>query len=178
MSSTWAPHNVIATYLDGGQAKQALNALKNQHYSEMSFLSRSDEELASQNVLKDEAEEVPAEVASRSAKGAAAGGAAGGLVGLVAGGVAFAIPGVGPAVGAGIWAATAGGVAAGATAGGVAGGITMMWEERYEDAVREGSILVGVHSADAGRVQLAAGLLKRQGPDRLDVFDAEGKPIE
>ncbi|MGH2697944.1 MAG: hypothetical protein ACRDJL_01930, partial [Actinomycetota bacterium] len=64
-----------------------------------------------------------------------------------------------------------------ATAGGVAGGITRMWEERYQDAVTEGSILIGVHHTDARRVQRALGLLKRQGPDRIDFFDAEGRPL-
>jgi hypothetical protein len=164
-----APYNVIATFRDVGQAREAVLALRNQHFEEehISLLSRA-------------AEELPTEVAGRSAKSAAAGGAAGGVAGLLAGAAAFAIPGVGPAVGAGIWAAAgiAGGAAAGATAGGVAGGITKMWEERYQDAVTEGSVLIGVHHADARIVEQAAGLLQRQGPDRVDLFDAEGHPID
>jgi hypothetical protein len=52
-----------------------------------------------------------------------------------------------------------------------------MWEERYQDAVTEGSILIGVHHDDARIVESAAGLLQRQGPDRVDLFDAEGHPI-
>jgi hypothetical protein len=181
MAETLAPYNVIATFRDVGQAREAVSALRNQHYEEehISLLSRSDEKHVSQEVSREEAEELPGEVAGRSAKSAAAGGAAGGVAGLIAGAAAFAIPGIGPAVGAGIWAAAgiAGGATAGATAGGVAGGISKMWEERYQDAVSEGSILIGVHHDDARFVQQAAGLLQRQGPDRLDFFDSDGHPI-
>ena len=181
MAEALAPYNVIATFSDVGQAREAVSALRNQHYEEehISLLSRSAEKRVSQEVARDEAEELPGEVAGSSAKSAAAGGAAGGVAGLIAGAAAFAIPGVGPAVGAGIWAAAgvAGGATAGAAAGGVAGGISKMWEERYQDAVTEGSILIGVHHDDAHLVEQAAGLLQRQGPDRLDLFDAEGHPI-
>jgi len=181
MAETLAPYNVIATFSDSGQAREAVSALRNQHFDEdnISLLSRSAEKNVSQEVSRDEAEELPGEVAGRSAKSAAAGGAVGGAAGLLAGAAAFAIPGVGPAVGAGIWAAAgiAGGATAGATAGGVSGGISKMWEERYQDAVTEGSILIGVHHTEAQLVERAAGLLQRQGPDRLDFFDAEGRPI-
>lgn len=181
MAEALAPYNVIATFRDPGQAREAVSALRNQHFDEdlISLLSRSDEKRVSQEVVRNEAEELPGEVAGSSAKSAAAGGAAGGVAGLLAGAAAFAIPGIGPAVGAGIWAAAgiAGGAAAGATAGGVAGGITKMWEGRYQDAVTEGSILIGVHHTDARMAEQAAGLLQRQGPDRVDFFDAEGKPI-
>ena len=173
---TFASHNVVATYLDAGQAKEAVSALKNQHFSdeEISFLSRSDETAVSKEVVREEAEELPAQVGGR----VAAGGVAGGLLGLIAGGAAFAIPGVGPAVGAGIWTATAAGATAGATAGGVASGLTKMWDERYKDAVHEGGILVGVHTDDRGKVERASTLLARQGPERVDVFDESGKLIE
>jgi len=177
----FSPYNVIATFSDQTQAREAIAALHNQHFADeqISFLSRDASERVSQEVSRNEAEELPGEVAGRSVKGAAAGGAAGGVAGLVVGAAAFAIPGVGPAVGAGIWAAAgiAGGASAGATAGGVAGGITKMWEERYKDAVTEGSILIGVHHDETRAVELAAGVLQRQGPDRLDFFDSEGQPL-
>jgi hypothetical protein len=181
MAEALAAYNVIATFRDPGQAREAVSALRNQHFDEeqISLLSRSAEARVSQEVARNEAEELPGEVAGRSAKSAVAGSAAGGAAGLLAGAAAFAIPGIGPAVGAGIWAAAgiAGGATAGATAGGVAAGITKMWEERYRDAVTEGSILIGVHHADARMVEQAGGLLQRQGPDRVDFFDADGRPI-
>ncbi|MGH2752488.1 MAG: hypothetical protein ACRDK3_16705 [Actinomycetota bacterium] len=182
MAETLAPYNVIASFNDAGQAREAVAALRNQHFDEehISLLSRDAESRVSQEVSRSEAEELPGEVAGSSAKSAAAGGAVGGVTGLLAGAAAFAIPGVGPAVGAGIWAAAglAGGATAGATAGGVAGGISKMWEERYEDAVTQGSILIGVHHDDAPTIERAAGLLQRQGPDRVDFFDSEGRALD
>lgn len=74
------------------------------------------------------------------------------------------IPGVGP------WAATSGGAAAGATAGGIIQGIREFWDKRYEAAVKEGKVLVGVHSTDPERMELAAGLLEEQDVKRLDRF--------
>ena len=179
MTRGFSAFNVVATFGDASQVREAIGALHNQHFDDeqISLLAQSDESRVSQEVAREETEELPAEVARTSASGAAVGGAAGGLAGLVAGAAAFAIPGVGPAIGAGIWAATAGGAAAGATAGGVAGGISKMWEERYQDAVMQGSILIGVHDDDPHTVGRAAGMLERQGPDRLDYFDAEGRPI-
>ena len=180
MAERFTDFNVVATFSDPLQAREAVGALHNQNFPEdsISFLSRDAEERVSQEVAREEAETLPGEVAGKTATGAAVGGAAGGVVGLFGGAVAFAIPGVGPAIGAGIWAATAGGATAGATAGGVMGGITKMWEERYQDAVSEGAILIGVHDDDGRAVERAAGVLQRQGPDRLDFFDAEGRPIE
>lgn len=179
MTQGFSAYNVVATFSDAAQAREAVGALHNQHVDDdqISFLARGDTERVSQEVTRSETEELPGEVGRTSATGAAVGGAAGSLAGLVAGAAAFAIPGVGPAVGAGIWAATAGGAAAGATAGGVMGGISKMWEERYQDAVMEGSVLIGVHDDDAPTVERATGMLRRQGPSRLDLFDRDGRPI-
>lgn len=69
----------------------------------------------------------------------------------------------------GPWAATSGGAAAGATAGGIQG-IREFWDKRYEAAVKEGKVLVGVHSTDPERMELAAGLLEEQDVERLDRF--------
>lgn len=180
MPQGFSNFNAVATFSDALQAREAAAALHNQNFDEqsISFLSREAEARVSQEVAREEAEMLPGKVAESSALGAAVGGTAGGLAGFFAGAIAFAIPGVGPAVGAGIWAATAGGATAGATAGGVMGGISKMWEERYQDAVTEGAILIGIHHEDPKVVERGAGILQRQGPDRLDYFDAEGQPIE
>jgi hypothetical protein len=105
----------------------------------------------------------------------AAGTAAGGIAGFVAGAAAFGIPGIGPAVGAGIWAATASGAVAGAVVGGVMGGIQETWAARYEDAVKEGRVLVGVHSDDADEIESAEKTLREAGAERTDRFDSEGR---
>ncbi|MDQ3661143.1 MAG: hypothetical protein M3454_08830 [Actinomycetota bacterium] len=174
-----AEYNVVATYHGPLEARRALQELKTSGVpaSNLSFLSRDDEAAVSEKETQEQTAEMPAELGKNAAVGGAAGGAAGGLLGFVAGAAAFGIPGVGPAVGAGIWAATAGGAAAGATAGGMISGIEEMWTTRYRDAVNEGRVLVGVHSGDEGEVAKAATILEGVGANRIDRFDAQGRPL-
>src|SRR6202050_2830296 len=83
--------------------------------------------------------------------GAGIGGVAGGTIGLLAGIGALAIPGLGPFIAAGpIMAALSGG-AIGAGVGGLTGalvglGIPEYEAKRYEGKVKEGGILISVHS--------------------------------
>ena len=83
--------------------------------------------------------------------GAGAGSLAGGAFGLLAGIGALAIPGVGPFVAAGPVLAALSGAAAGLTVGGVVGalvgmGIPEVEAKRYEDHVRQGRILISIHT--------------------------------
>src|SRR4249919_1377161 len=85
--------------------------------------------------------------------GAATGGVTGGVIGLLAGVGTLAIPGVGPLIAAGPIMAALSGAAAGAAFGGVAGalvgyGIPEYEAKRYEGKVREGNILISVHTDD------------------------------
>lgn len=175
----FAPHNVVATFLDTAGARRAVEEVQEAGVSqdEVSWLSRGVEEAVSEAEVHDDAAEVPSDMGRGAAKGSGVGAAAGGLAGFLAGAAAFGIPGVGPAVGAGIWAATFGGAAAGATAGGVMGGIGTTWQRRAEDSVREGRVLVGVHSDDAAEVDKAQEVLSRLGPERIDRLNAEGEVI-
>jgi hypothetical protein len=83
--------------------------------------------------------------------GASTGGVVGGTIGLLAGIGALAIPGLGPFIAAGpIMAALSGG-AIGAVGGGLTGaliglGIPEYEAKRYEGKVKEGGILISVHS--------------------------------
>lgn len=175
----FAEHNVVATFDDEDTARAALNKLQDEGIDAkgMSYLSRSEEATLSRAKGEEDATDTPAEIGKDVAAGSAAGTAGGAATGFLAGAVAFGIPGVGPAVGAGIWATTLGGAAAGATAGGVIGGIQKTWEARYRDAVREGRVLVGYHSDDQRRVELAAHLLRNLGAKTVDRLDAAGQPV-
>lgn len=51
-----------------------------------------------------------------------------------------------------------------------------MWTTRYKDAVNEGRVLVGIHAGDDGEVERAAAILEGVGADRIDRFDAKGRP--
>jgi hypothetical protein len=175
---TFAGHNAVATFEDQDMARGALSKLHDEGLdaAKMSYLSRSEEAVVSRAKGESEATDMPSEIGKDVAAGGAAGTAGGAATGFLAGAAAFGIPGIGPAVGAGIWATTLGGAAAGATAGGVIGGIRKTWEARYQDAFREGHVLVGFHSDDQGEVELAAHLFRNSGASTVDRLDANGQP--
>jgi hypothetical protein len=100
--------------------------------------------------------------------GASTGGVVGGTIGLLAGIGALAIPGLGPFIAAGpIMAALSGG-AIGAGVGGLAGalvglGIPEYEAKRYEGKVKEGGILISVHSENNDETNRAKGIFKEAG---------------
>jgi uncharacterized protein (TIGR02271 family) len=100
--------------------------------------------------------------------GASTGGALGGTIGLLAGIGALAIPGLGPFIAAGpIMAALSGG-AVGAGLGGLAGalvglGIPEYEAKRYEGKVKEGGILISVHSENSDETNRAKAIFKEEG---------------
>ena len=100
--------------------------------------------------------------------GAGTGGAVGGTIGLLAGIGALAIPGLGPFIAAGpIMAALSGG-AIGAGVGGLTGalvglGIPEYEAKRYEGRVKEGGILLSVHSDNSDWTNRAKQILERTG---------------
>ncbi|TVQ81481.1 MAG: DUF3341 domain-containing protein, partial [Phycisphaeraceae bacterium] len=92
--------------------------------------------------------------------GAGVGGAVGGTLGLLAGIGLLAIPGVGPFIAAGPIMASLGGIGVGATVGGIAGalvgmGIPEIEAKRYEGKVKDGNILISVHTDDSDEVDRA-----------------------
>jgi hypothetical protein len=100
--------------------------------------------------------------------GAGTGGAIGGTIGLLAGIGALAIPGLGPFIAAGpIMAALSGG-AIGAGIGGLTGalvglGIPEYEAKRYEGKVKEGGILISVHSENSDEINRAKSIFKELG---------------
>jgi hypothetical protein len=100
--------------------------------------------------------------------GASTGGVVGGTIGLLAGIGALAIPGLGPFIAAGpIMAALSGG-AIGAGVGGLTGalvglGIPEYEAKRYEGKVKEGGILISVHSESNDETNRAKNIFKEEG---------------
>jgi hypothetical protein len=100
--------------------------------------------------------------------GASTGGVVGGTIGLLAGIGALAIPGLGPFIAAGpIMAALSGG-ALGAGVGGLTGalvglGIPEYEAKRYEGKVKEGGILISVHSESNDETNRARNIFKEEG---------------
>jgi hypothetical protein len=107
-----------------------------------------------------------------AATGAGAGGVLGGGLGWLAGIGALAIPGVGPFVAAGPIMAALGGAAVGAAVGGITGalvgmGIPEFEAKRYEGKLREGNILISVHTEDGEQRKRAKEIFERGGAEDI-----------
>src|SRR3989475_9369775 len=103
-----------------------------------------------------------------AATGAGAGGVLGGALGWLAGIGALAIPGLGPFIAAGPIMAALSGAAAGAAVGGLTGalvglGMPEYEAKRYEGKIRDGNILVSVHTENGTEVTRAKDIFKRAG---------------
>jgi len=104
--------------------------------------------------------------------GAGTGGVLGGVLGWLAGIGSLAIPGVGPFIAAGPIMAALGGAAIGAAAGGLVGtlvgmGIPEYEAKRYESKIREGRILLSVHTEDSGEAKRAREIFERDGAEDI-----------
>jgi hypothetical protein len=100
--------------------------------------------------------------------GATTGGVVGGTIGLLAGIGSLAIPGLGPFIAAGPIMAALGGGAIGAVGGGLTGaliglGIPEYEAKRYEGKVKEGGILISVHSESNDETTRAKNIFKEEG---------------
>src|SRR6267143_5940166 len=100
--------------------------------------------------------------------GASTGGVVGGTIGLLAGIGALAIPGLGPFIAAGPIMAALAGAGVGGAVGGITGaligmGIPEYEAKRYEGRVKEGGILLSVHSDDSQWAKKAKEILERTG---------------
>lgn len=99
--------------------------------------------------------------------GVGAGGVVGGTLGLLAGIGMLAIPGVGPFIAAGPIMASLSGAAVGAAVGGITGaligmGIPEIEAKRYEGKVKDGNILISVHTDDSDEVDKAKEIFKSE----------------
>src|ERR1700745_1294042 len=135
----------IATSL--GQAERIVQQLQAKRFAPSEISVRMPDTAGPRDVGHFKATKAP----EGATTGAATGGATGGVIGLLAGIGALAIPGLGPLIAAGpIMAALSGG-AIGAVGGGLTGaliglGIPEYEAKRYEGKVKEGGILISVHS--------------------------------
>jgi hypothetical protein len=104
--------------------------------------------------------------------GAVTGGVLGGTLGWLAGIGSLAIPGLGPFIAAGPIVATLSGAAVGGTVGGLTGalvgmGIPEFEAKQYEGKVREGRILISVHTEDGNERSRAKEIFERDGAEHV-----------
>jgi hypothetical protein len=113
---------------------------------------------------------------TKAPEGATTGGVAGlgvgAALGWLAGIGALAIPGVGPFIAAGPIMAALGGAAVGTATGGVIGalvgmGIPEFEAKRYDAKVRDGNILISVHTEDGKQRDVAKDIFKRCNADDI-----------
>jgi len=113
---------------------------------------------------------------TKAPEGATTGGVVGlGLgagLGWLAGIGALAIPGVGPFIAAGPIMAALGGAAVGTATGGILGaligmGIPEFEARRYDAKIREGNILISVHTEDGKQRGAARDIFKRNNADDI-----------
>jgi hypothetical protein len=115
--------------------------------------------------------------------GAGTGGVVGGALGWVAGIGALAIPGVGPFIAAGPIIAALSGAAIGATVGGIAGGliglgIPELEAKRYEGKIKEGNILISVHTENSEEVSRAKDIFTKAGAQDICTTGEASTPKE
>jgi hypothetical protein len=104
--------------------------------------------------------------------GAGTGGVLGGVLGWLVGIGALAIPGLGPFVAAGPIMAALSGAAVGGAAGGLIGtlvgmGIPEYEAKRYESRLREGKILMAVHSENGDQTKRAKEIFQNAGAEDI-----------
>jgi hypothetical protein len=104
--------------------------------------------------------------------GAVTGGAIGGTLGLLAGLGALAIPGLGPFIAAGPIMSTLAGLGAGGAVGGLVGalvglGIPEYEAKRYEGRIKEGGVLLSVHSDNSDWTKRAKDILDQTGAENI-----------
>src|ERR1017187_7107193 len=109
---------------------------------------------------KDFAHEKGTKAPEGAATGAGTGAVVGGTLGWLAGIGALAIPGLGPFIAAGPIMAALAGVGVGGAVGGLTGaligmGIPEYEAKRYEGRIKDGGILLSVHSDDSERTKNA-----------------------
>ena len=117
---------------------------------------------------KDFAHEKGTKAPEGASAGAGTGAVIGGGLGWLAGIGALAIPGLGPFIAAGPIMAALAGAGVGGAVGGLTGaligmGIPEYEAKRYEGRVKEGGILLSVHSDNSEWTKRAKGILERTG---------------
>ena len=125
------------------------------------------------------------EKATKAPEGAAAGAGTGTVVGGVLGWLvgigSLAIPGVGPFIAAGPIMAALAGAGVGAAVGGLSGaliglGIPEYEAKQYEGKIRQGNILISVHSEDRDEVKQAKEIFERAGAHDISSTGEESVP--
>jgi hypothetical protein len=162
---------VLAIYPNYAAVENGVDVLKEAGFRNTDISVLFPEKIASKDFARKKGTEAPKGAAVGAGTGAVVGGTLGWLVGIGA----LAIPGLGPFIAAGPLA----GVGAGGVAGGIAGvlvgmGIPKHEAKRYEVRIKEGGILLSVHSDNTKWTKRAREILERTGAQDISVTGEGG----
>lgn len=124
---------------------------------------------------------------TKAPEGATTGGTtgfvAGGILGWLAGIGTLAIPGLGPFIAAGPIMAALSGAAVGTALGGIVGALVGMGmpefeARRYEAKIKEGNILISVHTEDSGGIDRATAVLNECHAEDISTASESSVPEE
>jgi len=146
------------------QANQIVERLKFAKFSNNDISAL----FADQGTSHDFAHEKNTKAPEGAVTGAGTGGVVGGALGWIAGIGALAIPGAGPFIAAGPIIAALSGAAIGAAVGGVAGGliglgIPELEAKRFEGKIKQGNILISVHTENSDDINRAKDIFTKAG---------------
>jgi hypothetical protein len=166
---------VLGVYANYASVENAVDILKEAGFRNTDISVLFPEKAGSKHFARDKGTRAPAGAAVGAGTGAVLGGTLGWLVGIGA----LAIPGLGPVIAAGPIMAALAGVGAGGAVGGITGaligmGIPEHAAKRYEVRVKEGGILLSVHSDNAEWTKRAKELLERTGAEDISVTGEGG----
>lgn len=177
--------SVYGIYHDRAQVERAVDELKADGFrnTDISVLMQRNEG------TKDFAAEKNTKAPEGTTTGATSGAVVGGALGWLAGIGALAIPGVGPFIAAGPIMGALAGIGTGGVVGGLIGalvgmGIPEYEAKRYEGRIKEGGILLSVHSDRSEWTRKAKDILERTGAEDVSSsseasadYDKTDKPL-
>jgi len=155
---------VFGIYSSYGQVESAVDALRAAGFRNTDISVLFPENVGSKDFAHKKGTKAPEGAATGGGTGALIGGGLGWLAGIGA----LAIPGLGPFIAAGPIMAALAGAGVGGAVGGITGaligmGIPEYEAKRYEGRVKEGGILLSVHSDNSDWTKRAKEILERTG---------------
>jgi Protein of unknown function (DUF3341) len=155
---------VFGIYPDYASVENGVDALKAAGFRNTDISVLFPENVGTKDFAHKKETKAPEGAATGAGTGAVIGGGLGWLVGIGA----LAIPGLGPFIAAGPIMAALAGVGVGGAVGGIAGaligmGIPEYEAKRYEGRIKDGGILLSVHSDSSEWTKRAEEILERTG---------------
>ena len=155
---------VFGIYESRSAVESGVDRLKAEGFSASEISVLLPERGGSEKFAHEKATKAPEGASTGAGTGLVVGGALGWLVGIGS----LAIPGVGPFIAAGPILALLAGAGTGAAIGGIAGGLIGMGipeyeAKRYETFVKDGGILLSVHTGNADMIKKAKTVLEQTG---------------